>query len=106
MDGNFENTISWNDNIELYIKQTGEKAHCFSWLHKQSEEVFSFKSSFIDLPVIILSVLNGATSIGSRSLFGDSPYASIGIGIVALLTSILNTIGSYFSLNRVVLTET
>jgi hypothetical protein len=94
------NTINWNSRLEKYFCDTGEKAHCFSWLHKRSEEIYSRKTIFIDLPVIILGVLNGATSIGSKSLFGDSQFASIGIGIVALLTSILSTIGSYFSFSR------
>ncbi len=92
--------INWNSRLESYFADTGEKAHCFSWLHKRSEELYSRKTVFIDLPVIILGVLNGATSIGSQSLFGDSKFASVGIGIVALLTSILNTIGSYFSWSR------
>lgn len=92
--------VHWNNRLEKYFADTGEKAHCYSWLHKKAEEMFSKKSVWIDLPVIILGVLNGATSIGSKSLFGDSEYASVGIGIVALLTSILTTIGTYFSWAR------
>jgi hypothetical protein len=92
--------INWNVKLEEYFASTGEKANCFTWLHKKSEEYYSASSIWIDLPVIILGVLNGATSIGSKSLFGDSDYASVGIGAVALLTSILNTIGSYFSWSR------
>lgn len=92
--------VHWNDKLERYFAETGEKAHCYSWLHKKAEEMFSRRSIFIDLPVIILGVFNGATSIGSKSLFGDSPYASVCIGIVALLTSILTTIGTYFSWSR------
>lgn len=92
--------VHWNNRLEKYFADTGEKAHCYSWLHKKAEEMFSKKSVWIDLPVIILGVLNGATSIGSKSLFGDSEYASVCIGIVALLTSILTTIGTYFSWAR------
>ena len=92
--------INWNVKLEEYFASTGEKANCFTWLHKKAEEFYSASSVWIDLPVIILGVLNGATSIGSQSLFGDSQYASVGIGAVALLTSILTTIGSYFSWSR------
>ena len=94
------NDIHWTTYLEDYFADTGERAHCFSWLHKRAEAMYSRKTVIIDLPVIILGVLNGATSIGSKSLFGDSQYASVGIGIVALMTSILNTIGSYFSWAR------
>jgi len=99
-DSAINSDIHWNPQLEKYFADTGEKAHCFSWLHKKSEDVYSRKTVIIDLPVIILGVLNGAASIGSKSLFGDSDYASIGVGIVALLTSILTTIGSYFSWAR------
>ena len=95
-----DDKINWNVRLEEYFASTGEKANCLSWCHKRAEERYSASSIWIDLPVIILGVLNGATSIGSKSLFGDSQYASIGIGAVALLTSILNTIGSYFSWSR------
>ncbi len=95
-----DTTINWNVRLEEYFASTGEKASCLSWCHKRAEERYSASSIWIDLPVIILGVLNGATSIGSKSLFGDSDYASIGIGAVALITSILNTIGSYFSWSR------
>ncbi len=51
-------------------------------------------------PAERVGVVNCATSIGSKSLFGDSAYASVAIGAVALLTSILNTVGSYFAWAR------
>lgn len=95
-----DKSIHWNERLEEYFASTGEKAHCLSWCHKRAEERYSASSIWIDLPVIVLGVLNGATSIGSKSLFGDSDYASIGIGAVALITSILNTIGSYFAWSR------
>jgi hypothetical protein len=52
--------------------------------------------NYIEIPVIIFGVLNGAASVGSSTLFGDSPYASVGVGVVVLLTAILNTMTSYF----------
>lgn len=92
--------IHWNPRLEEYFCHTGEKAHCLSWLHKKSEELYSGRTIFIDLPVIILGTLNGAISVGSNSLFGGSEYASVGVGAVALLTAILSTVGSYFSWSR------
>jgi hypothetical protein len=93
-------SISWNKRLEEYFAHTGEKAHCYSWLHKKSEEMYSNRSVFIDLPVIILSTLNGAVSVGSDTLFGGSQWSSVCVGAVALLTAILSTIGSYFSWSR------
>jgi hypothetical protein len=92
--------IKWNSRLEEYFAHTGEKANCYAWLHKKSEEMYSFRTVFIDLPVIILGTLNGAVSVGSESLFKGSEYASVAIGAVALITAILSTIGSYFSWSR------
>lgn len=88
--------IEWNSRLEKYFADTGEKAHGLSWLHKKSQERYSSLKNYSDLPVIILGVLNGSVSIGSASLFGDSPFASVGVGIIALITAILSTISSYF----------
>ena len=93
-------SIHWNPLLEKYFASTGEKAHCYAYLHKRAEELYSNRSVFIDLPCIVLATLNGATSIGSSSLFGDDKYASVGIGIVALFTAILQTIGTYFGWAR------
>jgi hypothetical protein len=92
--------IKWNSRLEQYFSETAEKSNCFSWLHKRSEEYYSRRTVFVDLPVICLSVINGAISVGSDSLFGDAKFASVGIGAVALLTGILNAVGSYFSWSR------
>ena len=92
--------IHWNTRLEEYFAHTGEKAHCLSYLHKRSEENFSRLCVFIDLPVIILSTINGAVSVGSSTLFGDSNYASVGVGAVALITALLSTCSSYFSWSR------
>lgn len=93
-------SVSWNKRLEEYFAHTGEKAHCLSWIHRKGEELYSGRSVWIDLPVIILGTLNGAVSVGSDSLFGSAQYASIGVGAVALITAILSTIGSYFAFSR------
>lgn len=92
-----ERHITWGHRLEEYFAQTGEKAHCLSWLHGKAEELYSARTGWIDLPVIILGTLNGAVSVGSDSLFGTSQYASVGVGVVALLTAILTTVGTYFA---------
>jgi hypothetical protein len=92
-------TIEWNDRLEQYFVDTAEKAHSLCWLHKRAQERYAGLKTFIELPAIILGVLNGSVSIGSSTLFGDSPYASVGVGLVALLTAILGAVGTYFKWN-------
>jgi hypothetical protein len=88
--------IHWTLLLEKYFSDTGEKCYCYSYLHKKSEQLYDNRRIIIDLPCIILATLNGATSIGSQSLFGGAEMASVGIGLVALFTATLQTIGSYF----------
>lgn len=88
--------IEWTDELEIYFKNTGERANGLAWLHKNAEARFSMARNYIEIPVIVLGVLNGAASVGSNTLFGDSQYAAVGVGIVVLLTAILTTMISYF----------
>ncbi len=99
-EGDINENITWNDKLEEYFASTGEKAHCLSWLHKKAESLYSNRSTFIDLPVIILSALIGGTSIGSKELFGDSPAAPMILGLISIFVGILNTVGTYFSWSR------
>lgn len=92
--------INWSEHLEVYFKETAEKSQGLAWLHKKAEELFYKTTVFIDLPVIILGTINGSMSVGSHSLFGDASYAPIVIGMIILLSSILTTIGTYFSWSR------
>lgn len=88
--------IEWSDTLEHYFSSTGERCNGLAWCHKRAEAHYSAIKTIIELPVIILGVINGATSIGSNTLFDDPKFASVGVGIIALLTALLSTISSYF----------
>jgi hypothetical protein len=92
--------IHWTLLLEKFFKTTAEKAHALSWCHKEAEQLYSTRTSIIDIPVIVLSIFNGAISVGSSSLFGNSNSSSIGVGMVALLTAIMNSINSYYGWAR------
>jgi hypothetical protein len=91
--------ISWSNQLEDYFKKTGERAYGYGLLHKQCEKLYSFRTTIIDLPVIILSTICGTLSIGNASLFGaeNEKLASMAIGGLSLCVGVINTIGSYFS---------
>jgi len=87
----------WNESLETYLCDTAEKAECLSWVHKRSEELYSHRTTFIDMPVIVLSSLVGFCSVGSSTIFYGRPELSnILLGTVSLFVSLLNTTGSYF----------
>lgn len=89
-------SVEWSDMLETYFKATAERCYGLSWIHKRAEARYSGLRNWTDLPVIVLGVLNSATSVGSGTLFDDPKWASIGVGVVALVTAILSTISSYF----------
>jgi len=89
--------VSWTRRLERLIADEGEKALCMNWMHIQAEAIYSKRSTAISIPVIVLSTLAGTASIGSSSLFGDSAFSSVGIGLVSIVVGILNTLGSYFA---------
>lgn len=89
--------IEWNVRLEEYFASTGEKAICLAWIHKHAEAMYSKRTTWIDLPVIILSGVLGFLSVGSTNMFaGNETVASSAIGAGSLAVSVLNTIGSYF----------
>ena len=89
--------VSWNDNLEKYFADTGEKANCLAWVHKRAEEVYSHRRTFIDLPVIVISSITGFLSASAPSLFaGEEQLSSILLGVASLFVSVLNTTGTYF----------
>ena len=96
MDATGDQEISWNSQLEQIISDEGERSLCYQWLHAKSEKWYSKLSTYLTLPVIILSTLAGSASIGSQTLFGDTGTASIAIGCISLSVATLNTVGSYF----------
>jgi len=89
--------IEWNHRLEEYFASTGEKAICYAWIHKHAEALFSNRTTWIDLPVIVLSGILGFLSVGSTNMFaGNETTASMAIGAGSLAVSVLNTVGSYF----------
>jgi hypothetical protein len=95
-------SINWSKDVEQYFKAIGERSLCLSWMHKRSEQHFSVKATYVDIPVIILSTMSGSLSLSSSSIFGDewAREASILCGLISIFVSIINTIASYFSYSR------
>lgn len=89
--------ITWNSQLERILSDEGERSLCFQWLHSKSEKRYTKLNTYLSLPVILLSTLAGAGSIGSQSLFSDSRAASIGIGAISLAVASMNTISGFFS---------
>jgi hypothetical protein len=88
--------MEWNSQLEKVISDEGEKCLSYMWLHDRSQKKYNFLDTSINVPVVILSTLAGASSIGSDSLFQGFKEASVIIGIVSIFVGILQTLNSYF----------
>jgi len=90
----------WSEEQEKLLAKWSDYAACYRWLHDRSEKKFSVYNNSITIPVIILSTITGTASVGLTGLVGDIPngekYGQIAIGIVALFTGILTTLGNFF----------
>ena len=88
----------WTREQEILMAEWSDLAMCYRWLHDKSEKHFHSKTTWINLPVIILSTLGGTANFGIQSLFSDDAskkYASFAIGGISLFAGLLTTIGNY-----------
>ena len=96
----FADDIQWTELLEDYFSSSGEKAHCLTLLHKQSEALYSNRKNWIDLPVITGSAIIGFLNAGSSSMFNDPKVSSVALGIGSLAVGILQTINTYFGWSK------
>jgi hypothetical protein len=93
--------ITWNETLEDYMADLAERSQGLAWLHSKAEALYSSRRNFIDLPVICLSSLVGFFSVGSGVMFkGQEELSSIVLGVVSLITGVINTFGTYFSFSK------
>jgi hypothetical protein len=72
--------VEWNSQLEKILAAEAERCLCYSVLHRLAEQRYSGLNNYIALPCIVLSTLAGTASVGSETLFGGGPLASISIG--------------------------
>ena len=89
--------IHWNAQLERILASEGERALCFVWMHTRSEKRYSKFTTYIALPVIVLSTLNGFVSAAGGTIAEDPRSLSVAVGVVSMGVGVLNTLTSYFS---------
>lgn len=91
-----ETEISWNEALEELLCQEAEKCSGLAWLHNKAEMLYSNRTNYLQLPIIIFSAVSGFAS-------GIAPADSVSqasVGAVSILVAILGTINSYFGFAR------
>jgi hypothetical protein len=96
-----EPELEWNSALEDLMCEEAEKCSGLSWLHARSELYFQIQNNRLQIPIIVLSTVVGATSVGSASLFpGASGLASVVLGRISILVSILGMLNSHYSFGK------
>ena len=88
--------IHWNPQLERILASEGERALCFSWLHTRSEKRYDRFTTYVTLPSIVLSTVNGFIAATGAVILKDPTNLTIGVGIVSMSVGMINTITSYF----------
>ena len=87
----------WSPEVELLLKSWSEKATCFRWLHDRCEKKYRRRYYSFSIPVIILSTLAGACSVGLSTYVPEEKQeaGSAIIGGVNIFTGILGTLQNF-----------
>lgn len=93
--------ITWNDALEKLLCEEAEKCSGLAWLHAKSELFYGGRNNFLQIPIIVLSTITGAASVGSSTLFpGRADVSSVVLGGVSILVSILGMLSSHYSFSK------
>jgi len=93
-----EIAATWNENQEVFLKSTSERANCMRWLHNQCNLHFDNLNFYFTIPNVVISTLNGSFTMSLNSLFPDpgaQKYATTIIGLISILSAILITMNQY-----------
>ena len=87
----------WSEEVELLLKSWSEKATCFRWLHSRCEKKYRSRYYGFSIPVIILSTLAGACSVGLSTYVPEDKQeaGSAIIGGINIFTGILGTLQNF-----------
>ena len=90
--------IRWTKQVEKLLTDFADTAACYKWLNDQSYRKYKMINYFYNIPIIILSTLSGAVSVG-MSGFVPQEYmglAQLAVGAVNIINGIISTLLNFF----------
>lgn len=88
----------WKKEEETLLKEWGDKAQCFHWMHLNAHRKYKKRNTWFTIPVIIISTITG-TATFAQDKFG--PYfgiASVVIGSLNIIAGIITTIYQFLKI--------
>lgn len=87
--------MEWYDEHENLLKEWAEKARFYSWMHHKTSVDYNRLNSYLTLPLIIISTVNGSanfTLVGNKSSgFFYSTMFPLIIGTMSIITAVLSS---------------
>jgi hypothetical protein len=90
--------LVWSNRTEELLISWCDISKCYTWLHERSFRKYNRANYFFSIPIIILSTLSGAASVG-LSGYVPGEYLNISqlsIGLVNIFTGIITTLQNFF----------
>ena len=98
---NIEDNKKWHPAQEKILKNWGEIAACYRYLHFRSFERFKRQSMRFTLPVIVLSTITGTANFAQSTFPTDwQEYVPAAIGALNLIAAIMTTISQFLKVNE------
>jgi len=88
----------WSDEVEVLLAEWSEKSSCYRYLHNRCEKKYRMRYYCFSLPVIVLSTLSGAASVG-LSTYVPEKHQQTGSAIVGctnIFAGIISTLQQFF----------
>ena len=93
--------IVWNDQHETILRQWGEAAGCYRFMHHQAFLLYKKLSLRFTLPVIILSTITGTANFAQSTLpLSVQPAAPSVIGGLNLIAGLIATVSNFLKINE------
>jgi hypothetical protein len=95
-------SAEWEEEEEILLKEWGEKAMCFKWLHAQMHKKYRALNMRVTIPVIVLSTLTGTANFAQNRVPPNyRDYYPMIVGTLNLLAGVISTIAQYFKISEI-----
>ena len=91
----------WKHEEELILKEWGDKAQCFYWMHLKAHRKYKIWNAAFIIPVIVISTITGTASFASSSFGSYQEAGTMVIGALNILNGIITTIYQFLKIAEV-----
>ena len=93
--------VHWTSEHEEVLAEWADKSMCYKWLHKKSNEKYSYLHNLYTIPVIIMSTLTGTANFAQNKIpLSFRGYATMIIGGINIFAGIVTTIQQFLKINE------